>query len=113
MSDFEAVGKEIMAIEGVTGYVILKADGRVVVSENVSNPETAASCIAFSAMSAMSVKQGLGLSRLLRIAFIAEDAEDVLVLPLKDHLAGILKSPYAPIEEVIANYQKVVKRIAA
>ncbi len=109
MTTLDYIGSQILSLPGVTGFLILSPNGRVAMANNVANPETMAASIAFTAMNSVTVKRALGLSKLLRLLFLGSEGEDLLVLPMRDHLAAIVKSSDAGIEEVATAFHALVK----
>ena len=109
MPELEVVGARIMEIDGVSGYIVATSDGHMVLSQNVDDPEKLASSMALSTMTAESLKQTVGLTKLKHFMFTSDGSGDLVIILLKKYLIGIMKENETPMPDVLKGFRNIFK----
>ncbi|HAO23340.1 MAG: hypothetical protein BWK80_47080 [Desulfobacteraceae bacterium IS3] len=112
MATIQDFGKRILQIPGITQYLLVRNDGKVM-AHNVDAPESLASVILFCGLNCDAIGSVAGLTYLKYLMLTRKNNEKLLIFPMDTYFLGIIQNAdaYSPeiVDSVIRLVQMVIK----
>lgn len=108
MAKINDLVNQILQIEGVMNYILVRDDGHTLSHDFVEHIEKLPSIITFSGLNSEALKPIMGLSYFKYLSYTQKNNEKLLVFPMGKYFLGIWQSADAYTTDIVEEVEKVI-----
>ncbi len=111
MASLQDFGKRILQISGVSNYILVRNDGKVMV-HNLEKADALAPLIVFAGLSCDAVGSVAGLTYLKYLMLARKNNEKLLIFPMDTYFLGIIHNPDAYTQDIVDHITRLIQMVA-
>jgi len=98
--------KMLLEVEGVSSYLLMRGDGRVL-SHNVADPDGLSSLLAITGMGIKKIQKDLGFHHFDHLLIRRDSKENLVLLRIGNTLLGVLQKPNSACSELLEGLARI------